>query len=75
MEWFEKSNNNEFCRFLRIAKWSCGEVRNQIYIAQEIWYITKEQCNDLQEEFKSLGSQIWWLIIYLVKLKSSQKVS
>lgn len=24
VEWYEKNNNNEFVRFLRIAKWSCG---------------------------------------------------
>jgi four helix bundle protein len=73
VEWFEKSNNNEFCRFLRIAKWSCWEVRNQIYIAQEIWYINKKHCEELQEQFNNLASQIWWLIVYLIKLKSSQK--
>ena len=23
VEWFEKNNNNEFVRYLRISKWSC----------------------------------------------------
>lgn len=30
-EGFEYNNNNDFHRFLRIAKGSCGEVRNCLY--------------------------------------------
>ena len=33
VEGFEKNNNNEFIRYLKIAKGSVGEVRNQLYIA------------------------------------------
>lgn len=36
VEGFEKNNNNEFIRYLKIAKGSVGEVRNQLYMAREI---------------------------------------
>ncbi len=38
VEGFEKNNNNEFIRYLKIAKGSVGEVRNQIYICKDIKY-------------------------------------
>ncbi len=41
VEGFEKNNNNEFIRFLKIAKGSLGETRNQLYIALAVGYITK----------------------------------
>jgi four helix bundle protein len=40
VEGFEKNNNNEFIRFLKIAKGSVGETRNQLYIALSVGYIT-----------------------------------
>ena len=43
IEGFEKNNNNEFIRFLKIAKGSLGETRNQLYIALAVSYITKEE--------------------------------
>jgi len=41
VEGFEKRNNNEFVRFLRIAKGSAGEARNQLYVALTVGYITQ----------------------------------
>lgn len=43
VEGFEKNNNNEFVRFLKIAKGSVGEVRNQLYIALAVNYITRSE--------------------------------
>ncbi len=43
VEGFEKNNNNEFIRFLRISKGSVGEVRNQLYIALTINYINQNK--------------------------------
>lgn len=42
VEGFERTNNNEFIRFLKIAKGSAGEARNQLYIAKEIGYINHD---------------------------------
>jgi four helix bundle protein len=38
-EGFERKTNKEFRQFLFIAKGSCGEVRNMIYLARELDYI------------------------------------
>jgi len=65
VEWFERSNNNEFVRFLKISKWSCGEARNQLYIAFVLWYIDQKEFDSLKELFISLSSQIWGFLKYL----------
>lgn len=41
VEGFEKNNNNEFVRFLKIAKGSVDEARNQLYIALAIDYVSQ----------------------------------
>lgn len=43
VEGFEKNNNNEFIRFFKIAKGSVGEVRNQLFIALAVGYISQAQ--------------------------------
>lgn len=65
VEWFERQNNNEFIRFLKIAKWSCGEVRNQIHIAFKIWYINQATFEIIKNKCLSLSKQIAWFIKYL----------
>ncbi|GAB4219416.1 MAG: four helix bundle protein [Candidatus Microgenomates bacterium] len=73
VEGFEKNNNNEFKRFLEIAKGSCGEVRNQLFIALTVGYINKEKFEIgnklLIEESSKLGS----LINYLKNIKSKKQ--
>lgn len=67
VEGFEKNNNNEFIRFLRIAKGSVGEVRNQLYIALAVSYITSQEFQRLNQELEELGKQIGGFINYLDK--------
>jgi four helix bundle protein len=67
VEGFEKNNNNEFIRFLKIAKGSVGEVRNQLYIALVVNYITQEEFNKINQELENLASQIGGFINYLEK--------
>lgn len=65
VEGFEKNNNNEFIRFLKIAKGSVGETRNQLYIALAVGYITKEEFNKINKSLEDLAGQIGGFIIYL----------
>ncbi|MFA4830782.1 MAG: four helix bundle protein [Patescibacteria group bacterium] len=65
VEGFEKRNNNEFIRFLKIAKGSAGEARNQLYIALTINYITEQEFKKTNNELENLAKQIGSFISYL----------
>jgi len=69
VEGFEKNNNNEFVRYLKIAKGSVGEVRNQLYIALNISYVSSKEFNRLNAELEKLAGQIGGFILYLLKRK------
>ncbi|MEO6729452.1 MAG: four helix bundle protein [Candidatus Dojkabacteria bacterium] len=64
-EGFEKNNNKEFVRYLLISKGSIGEVRSQLYIAEQLDYITEEEYNTLKKESLIISSKIKALINYL----------
>ncbi|HEX7903395.1 MAG TPA: four helix bundle protein [Chitinophagaceae bacterium] len=61
-EGFEYNNNPDFHRFLRIAKGSCGEIRNKILFVKKMKFITEKISNELNEEAIILGKQIGELI-------------
>ena len=64
-EGFEYSNNPDFHRFLRIAKGSCGEVRNCLLFSIKINYCTSEEILDSLELSKALSRQIGAMMKYL----------
>jgi len=64
-EGFEKNNNNEFIRFLKIAKGSAGEVRSQAYLALEIGYLDKKEFEEICGSVVLLSSKIGRFISYL----------
>ena len=73
VEGFEKNNNNEFIRFLKIAKGSTGEARNQLYIALIVGYINQKEFNKVNKELENLANQIGKLISYLEKFRKQRK--
>ena len=75
VEGFEKNNNNEFIRYLKIAKGSVGETRNQLYIALLVDYITKQEFNRVNEQLENLAAQIGGFIVYLQKRRQNKEFS
>lgn len=61
-EGFEYNNNPDFHRFLRMAKGSCGEIRNKIHFVRRMEYIEEDEGQVLIMEAKLLGNQIGQLI-------------
>jgi four helix bundle protein len=71
VEGFEKNNNNEFVRFLKISKGSAGETRNQLHIAFVVGYITSAEFKKISDELEVLSAQIGKFISYLVQKKKN----
>jgi four helix bundle protein len=49
-EGFERNSAADFHRFLVIAKGSCAELRNQLYIALDVSHISSQQFGSLMED-------------------------
>jgi four helix bundle protein len=62
-EGFERNSRAEFARFLAIARGSAGEVRSQVYLAEELGYVDAENARILL----SLCREITRMIIALRK--------
>lgn len=61
-EGYERGSNNEFIRFLNIAKGSCGELRTQMFIALEIGYVEKDKGKELIEKSREISAMLNGLI-------------
>jgi four helix bundle protein len=64
-EGFEYNNNADFHRFLRIAKGSCGEVRNCLRFSVKMKYTEQIDVNKEIDLAISLGKKIGSLMVYL----------
>ncbi len=69
-EGFEYNNNNYFVKFLRIAKGSCGEVRNCLLFSLKVKYTTEPEVHNTIEFTRLLSKQIGSMIQYLLKIKA-----
>ncbi|MBI2035846.1 MAG: four helix bundle protein [Candidatus Liptonbacteria bacterium] len=72
VEGFEKNNNNEFIRFLKISKGSVGEVRNQL-LALIVCYITEDEFRAVNSELEDLSRQIGGFIVYLENKRANKQ--
>ena len=54
-EGFERGGSAEFHRFLVMAKGSCAELRNQLYIASDVSYIPADTFESLMREAVEVG--------------------
>ena len=75
VEGFEKNNNNEFIRYLKISKGSIGEVRNQLFIAKEVNYISPIEFNLINNLLLDLSNQTGSFISYLEKTRKLFKLA
>lgn len=66
-EGFERGSKNEFARFLRIAKESCGEVRSQLYVAFELGYVNHREFSMVKTKAEDLSKALSGFIAYLAR--------
>ena len=71
-EGFERGSNKEFIQFLFIAKGSLGELRSQLFIAQDVGFIEKERNKYLIELCEELSMHIMQFLKYLRASSISQ---
>ena len=51
-----------FLRFLYIARGSCVELKTQIIIGKEIWYIEQNDFNTIIKDIETVNKMLNWLI-------------
>lgn len=57
-EGFDRNSRAEFARFLAIARGSAGEVRSQLYLAQELGYIDDTTARALLRDCNEITSML-----------------
>ena len=73
-EGFESRTQQQFIRYLSIAKASAGEVRSQLYVSRDLNYLAEEQFTDLFQLAEKASRQIANFISYLESHPQSRKV-
>ena len=73
-EGFESRTQQQFIRYLSIAKASAGEVRSRLYVSRDLNYLAEEQFTDLFQLAEKASRQIANFISYLESHPQSRKV-
>ena len=73
VEGFERNSNNEFIHYLKIAKGSTDEVRNQLFIFLKLGYVTKSEYKELSDKLFLLSNKAGSLITYFSSKKMSKE--
>ena len=58
----ERLHRAEYIQFLGYAKGSAGEVRSQLYLAEDLGYMTKETATNLRRDVRLIGGKLYALI-------------
>ena len=64
-EGFDRRSDKELSNFLSMARGSSSEVQNDLYIALDLKYISKEDFTIMYQEAKKIAKQINGLMAYL----------
>ena len=59
------NSDKTMIRYLRIARGSCNEVRNMVYLCPKLGYCSEETALELNKKCKSLSNAIGAFISYL----------
>jgi four helix bundle protein len=65
VEGFERGSKQESIQFLCIAKGSCGELRSQLFIANDIGFVENAAFKNLLKSATDVSKQISGFIAYL----------
>ncbi len=66
-EWCDRETYKEYIRFIYIARGSCSEIKTQLYIAHNIWYITEETLHVIKDIIQDIHKMLNGLISHLRK--------
>lgn len=72
-EGFERTGENEFGRFLSMAKGSAGEVRSQLFIAFDVGYLDESHFNEVSTKVAEVSKMISGLATYLQERKQKMR--
>lgn len=70
-EGFDSQSNVEFVRFLKYSRRSVSEVKNQLYIALDEEYVTREDFDEAYEMCSAISKMLFGFMRYLRKPRPS----